>query len=115
MPLTTRRTTEFPIVEPDARDAVVPAKAKQLAQNLAALWPRAALDIDYRWVGTFDSTHDCLPLIGAVPGAKNLFAAHGYGGNGITFSYLAAELIGALISGRTSPLLDDFAIDRSAP
>jgi glycine/D-amino acid oxidase-like deaminating enzyme len=103
------------IVEPDTRDAVVPAKAKQLAQNLAALWPRAALDIDYRWAGTFDSTHDGLPLIGAVPGANNLFAAYGYGGNGITFSYLAAELIGALIAGPTSPLLDDFAIDRSAP
>jgi glycine/D-amino acid oxidase-like deaminating enzyme len=65
--------------------------------------------------GTFDSTHDGLPLIGAVPGTKNLFAAYGYGGNGITFSYLAAELIGVLVAGHTSPLLDDFAIDRSAP
>jgi glycine/D-amino acid oxidase-like deaminating enzyme len=29
-------------------------------------------------------------LIGAVPRCKNLFAAFGYGGNGITFSFLAA-------------------------
>ncbi len=56
-----------------------------------------------------------MPLIGAVPGAKNLFAAYGYGGNGITFSYLAAELISALIAGHRSPLLDDFAIDPPAP
>jgi glycine/D-amino acid oxidase-like deaminating enzyme len=84
-------------------------------QKLAALWPRTSLDIDCRWAGTFDSTDDGLPLIGAVPGAKNLFAAYGYGGNGITFSYLAAELIGALIAGRHSPLLDDFAIDRASP
>jgi glycine/D-amino acid oxidase-like deaminating enzyme len=103
------------IIEPAARDAAVPEKAKQLAQNLAALWPRAALDIDCRWAGTFDSTDDGLPLIGAVPGAKNLFAAYGYGGNGITFSYLAAELIGTLIAGHNSPLLDDFAIDRASP
>jgi glycine/D-amino acid oxidase-like deaminating enzyme len=46
---------------------------------------------------------------------KNLFAAYGYGGNGITFSLLAAELISVLMAGRTSPLLDDLAIDRSAP
>ena len=40
------------LVEPDARDAAVPAKAKLLAQKLAALWPRAALDIDCRWAVT---------------------------------------------------------------
>jgi glycine/D-amino acid oxidase-like deaminating enzyme len=54
-------------------------------------------------------------LIGVIPGVRNVFAAYGYGGNGITFSYLAAELIGALIAGQTSPLLDDLAIDRDNP
>ena len=37
-----------------------------------------------------------------------LCAAYGYGGNGITFSYLAAHLIGDLIAGGTSPLLRRF-------
>jgi len=100
------------LVEPDARDRATPAKAKRLAETLATLWPNAVADIDFQWAGTFDTTRDGLPLIGAVPGVRNVFAAYGYGGNGITFSYLAAELIGALIAGRTSPLLDDFAIDR---
>ena len=53
-----------------------------------------------------------MPLIGPVPGAKGVYAAYGYGGNGITFSFLAARLIGDLIAGKTSPLLRDFAIDR---
>jgi glycine/D-amino acid oxidase-like deaminating enzyme len=53
-----------------------------------------------------------LPLIGPVPGKQGVFAAYGYGGNGITFSYLAAQLIGGLIAGETSPLIDDFALDR---
>jgi glycine/D-amino acid oxidase-like deaminating enzyme len=53
-----------------------------------------------------------LPLIGPVPGAKGVYAAYGYGGNGITFSFLAARLIGDLIAGKSSPLLHDFAIDR---
>jgi glycine/D-amino acid oxidase-like deaminating enzyme len=100
-------------IEPSDRDAALPRKAQRLAQRLKALWPRAELDITCRWAGTFDTTQDGLPLIGPVPGCKNTFAAYGYGGNGITFSYLAAELIARLVTGQTSPLLDDFAIDRN--
>jgi glycine/D-amino acid oxidase-like deaminating enzyme len=98
--------------EPDARDALIPQKSQVLAGKLAALWPRARCEIDYRWAGTFDTTPDGLPLIGPVPGHDRIFAAYGYGGNGITFSYLAAQLVGGLIAGKTSPLLHDFALDR---
>jgi glycine/D-amino acid oxidase-like deaminating enzyme len=100
------------IIDPDARDALIPAKARALTEKLAALWPRAELAIDYRWAGTFDTTRDGLPLIGPVPDHPHLYAAYGYGGNGITFSYLAAQLIGGLIAGKRSPLLDDFALQR---
>jgi glycine/D-amino acid oxidase-like deaminating enzyme len=100
------------VVEPDARDRLIPQKARALAQKLAALWPAANTEIEFRWAGTFDTTSDGLPLIGPVPGAKGIFAAYGYGGNGITFSFLAAQLIGDLMAGSTSRLLDDFALDR---
>jgi glycine/D-amino acid oxidase-like deaminating enzyme len=100
------------VVEPEARDGLISEKSRVLAQRLAALWPAAKPDIEYRWAGTFDTTQDGLPLIGPVPGAKGVYAAYGYGGNGITFSFLAARLIGDLIAGKTSPLLHDFAIDR---
>ena len=100
------------IIEPEARDQLIPQKSRILTQKLAALWPRANLDIEFRWAGTFDTTDDGLPLIGPVPGAKGIYAAYGYGGNGITFSFLAAQLIGDLIAGSRSPLLDDFALDR---
>lgn len=99
-------------VEPEARDRLIPEKSRLLAQRLSALWPAANADIEFRWAGTFDTTRDGLPLIGPVPGAKGISAAYGYGGNGITFSYLAAQLIGDLIAGVTSPLLRDFALDR---
>jgi glycine/D-amino acid oxidase-like deaminating enzyme len=98
--------------EPDARDALIPEKSRLLTQKLAALWPAANLDIDFSWAGTFDTTSDGLPLIGPVPGTKSVYAAYGYGGNGITFSFLAAQLIGDLIAGSTSLLLRDFALDR---
>jgi glycine/D-amino acid oxidase-like deaminating enzyme len=100
------------IIEPDARDALIPQKARALTEKLATLWPRAELDIEYRWSGAFDTTKDGLPLIGPVPGYKGVYAAYGYGGNGITFSYLAAQLISGLIAGAHSPLLEDFALDR---
>jgi glycine/D-amino acid oxidase-like deaminating enzyme len=100
------------MIEPDARDARIPEKARALTEKLAALWPRAELAIDYRWAGTFDTTRDGLPLIGPVPGYNSVYAAYGYGGNGITFSYLAAQLISGLIAGAHSPLLQDFALDR---
>jgi glycine/D-amino acid oxidase-like deaminating enzyme len=100
------------IIKPNERDAAIPGKTAALGRKLRVLWPKASIDIEYRWAGTFDTTQDGLPLIGRVPGHSNIFAAYGYGGNGITFSCLAAELIAALIAGGNSPLLDDFAIDR---
>ena len=99
-------------VEPTARDRLIPEKSAILAQKLAALWPVANTEIEFRWAGTFDTTRDGLPLIGPVPGAKGVYAAYGYGGNGITFSFMAAQLIGDLIAGKSSPLLHDFALDR---
>jgi len=100
------------IIEPDARDRLIPEKSRLLAQKLTALWPVANADIEFRWSGTFDTTSDGLPLIGPVPGCKGIYAAYGYGGNGITFSFLAAQLIGDLIAGSSSQLLSDFALDR---
>jgi glycine/D-amino acid oxidase-like deaminating enzyme len=100
------------VIEPDARDALIPKKSRILSERLAALWPQANSGIAFSWAGTFDTTSDGLPLIGPVPGKKSVYAAYGYGGNGITFSFLAAQLIGGLIAGETSPLLDDFALHR---
>lgn len=102
------------IVEPDARDGLIAEKTSILKRKLEALWPAAEPTVEFAWSGTFDTTSDGLPLIGPVPGARGIYAAYGYGGNGITFSYLAAQLIGGLIAGRSSVLLDDFALNRDA-
>lgn len=100
------------VVEADARDRLISEKAKILAAKLSALWPRADTTTAFAWAGTFDTTSDGLPLIGPVPGARGIYAAYGYGGNGITFSYLAAQLIGGIMAGTHDRLLDDFALDR---
>ena len=100
------------VIQPEERDRQIGQKSRLLSEKLAALWPAADPASEFRWAGTFDTTHDGLPLIGPVAGAKNVFAAYGYGGNGITFSFLAAQLLGDLIAGSISPLLDDFRIER---
>jgi glycine/D-amino acid oxidase-like deaminating enzyme len=100
------------VIEREPRDRLIPEKARLLTNRLTALWPTAKTDIEFRWAGTFVTTRDGLPLIGRVPGMKGVYAAYGYGGNGITFSFLAAQLIGGLIAGTNSQLLIDFALDR---
>ena len=60
------------IVDPEARDRLIPEKSRLLAEKLLALWPAADIDIEFRWAGTFDTTSDGLPLIGPVPGAKGV-------------------------------------------
>ena len=100
------------VIEPAQRDALIGTKSRILSERLTELWPAADPESEFQWAGTFDTTRDGLPLIGQVAGAKGVYAAYGYGGNGITFSFLAAQLLGDLIAGSTSPLLDDFAIDR---
>ncbi|MBN9586994.1 MAG: FAD-binding oxidoreductase [Afipia sp.] len=103
------------VVEPEARDALMPAKARVLREKLKALWPRAEAMAEFVWSGAFGTTIDGLPLIGPVPGHPRIHAAYGYGGNGITYSYLASRMIAASIAGDRKPWFDDFAIDRDAP
>jgi glycine/D-amino acid oxidase-like deaminating enzyme len=40
-----------------------------------------------------------MPTIGALPHWPNCYVAMGYGGNGITFSIMAAQLLRGLITG----------------
>ena len=101
--------------DPDRREALGPEKAKALQARLHALIPQADLALDHAWSGAFGQTEDGLPLIGCVPGHPRLLAAYGYGGNGITFSFMASRLIGALVDGREKRWFRHFAIDRPRP
>lgn len=103
------------LADPDARDAALPAKVETILGKLRALFPRVEARADYAWSGAFSETGDGLPLIGRVQGHPNLYAAYGYGGNGITFSFLAAQMIGRMIGGRDEAWYESFSIDRPKP
>lgn len=100
------------LTDADARDSKIAAKTNIIRHKFKELYPRFEGETDYAWSGFFGMTSDGLPLIGVLPGHRGVFAAFGYGGNGITFSYMAAQLIARQIGGRADPLISCFAIDR---
>jgi glycine/D-amino acid oxidase-like deaminating enzyme len=91
------------IDDPQKRDALTPRKTARLLAKLQTLLPGRELAVDYAWAGTFADSPTGLPYLSEVDGMPNCFALLGCGGNGITFSALAGELITAWVAGRRDP------------
>jgi glycine/D-amino acid oxidase-like deaminating enzyme len=70
------------------------------------LLPAVDARVDFAWSGAFGASASGLPTIGPVPGRRHCFAVLGYGGNGITFSMLAAQMLRNLLAGADEPDLD---------
>ncbi len=83
----------------DKRNALLPEKSVRIAEKLAKLMPQLDTTPDFTWTGSFGTTATGLPYIGALPGKTNVHAVLGYGGNGITFSQIASEVVGTAIAG----------------
>jgi glycine/D-amino acid oxidase-like deaminating enzyme len=84
------------------RDALISRKTRTLVKKFGRLFPDRPLEVAYAWAGTFGETKDGLPYIGAHPRFPHVFFALCYGGNGITFSVIAAEILRDHFSGRTN-------------
>lgn len=84
---------------PDKRDAVVRKKAEQLEKTFRKRFPGIDIRTDFRWAGTFATTEDGLPYIGQVTQMPHTYFALGFGGNGITYSVVAADIIRDMITG----------------
>ncbi len=94
----------------EKRDAKITAKTKKLEAKLAKLFPHIDAGADYSWAGSFGTSSTSLPSIGKVPGHANTFIMLGFGGNGITYSRIGAEIINSMISGRDDPDADLFKL-----
>ena len=103
---------DVPFYNPEKRDNLIPAKTRQLEKAFSALFPRLEFKTDFQWAGTFASTKDGLPYIGTIPQRPHTFLALGFGGNGITFSQVAAKLITDELVGRKNPDAHIFSFDR---
>lgn len=97
---------------PVKRDKALPQKAKQLANDLQKKMPHLSVKTDFYWAGTFASTKDGLPYIGSIAQLPHTYFALGFGGNGITFSQIAGEILADLITGRKNEHAAIFSFDR---
>jgi glycine/D-amino acid oxidase-like deaminating enzyme len=87
-------------------------KTRSLAERVRRLFPTLDLEPAYSWAGVFSTTRDGLPYIGATPEHPHAWLALGYGGNGITFAMIAADLIRDAWRGAPSADAPLFAFDR---
>ena len=77
-------------------------RAARLIARFEKLFPGVHYTPACVWAGTFGETKDGLAYLGQPAGRPRAYFALGYGGNGITFSAIAARLISDLVAGRTN-------------
>ena len=98
---------------PLRRDARVAGKAKALLERLHRWLPDLSLEPGFAWAGTFAETEDGLPFFGAHPKLdRRVLFAMAYGGNGIVYSVIGAELLRATIERRRHPLCSLLSFSR---
>ncbi len=97
---------------PLLRRFLLPQKARVLERKFRRLFPRIPFTTEMSWAGTFSSTRDGLPLIGAFRRDPHMSFALGYGGNGITFSMIAARILSRALQGEADPRAHIFSPER---
>lgn len=97
---------------PKKRDQLITKKASQLVNDINKLFPDLKFKPEFSWTGTFGATKDGLPYIGEYKKLPNSYFALGFGGNGITFSLIAAEIITDLIQGKENKDAEIFSFER---
>jgi Rieske Fe-S protein len=80
---------------------------------------RKYFDVDEvvnKWSSQYFEPTDALPYIGHLPGHDgNILVASGYGGNGITYSHVAAVTLRDIITNQENPLINLFDPNRIKP
>ncbi|ASZ11742.1 FAD-binding oxidoreductase [Chitinophaga pendula] len=101
-----------PFYNPARRDRLLVSKCRQLRADFHQKFPHLPFEPEFRWTGTFGVTEDGLPYIGSYRRMPHTFFALGFGGNGITFSQMAANIIRDLILGKRNKYADMFGFER---
>lgn len=101
-----------PFATAHKQEKLLARQTAKLETQFSRLFSDIPIEVDWRWGGTFGETRDGLPYIGTVPQFPHGYFALGYGGNGITFSLIAADLLLDLFLERRNPDLEIFRFDR---
>jgi len=78
-------------------------KCETITGKLRRLLPAIAFEVDYSWAGAFGESATGLPSIGPVEGINHTWAVMGFGGNGITYSVIASQIVAAEVRGGRDP------------
>ena len=100
-------------VDEASRDRLLPGKTARISAKLKHLFPNLDTTADFSWTGCFGTTTTGLPYVGTLSGHPRIFAVQGYGGNGITFSQIASELVSTTIAGVDDADANLFAFGRT--
>lgn len=96
----------------EKRDALIAEKTRRISEKLKTLMPHINTEPEFAWAGAFGTTTTGLPYIGAIARHPRMFAVMGYGGNGITFSQIASEIVSAALDELHDADADIFALNR---
>ncbi|WP_286857603.1 MULTISPECIES: NAD(P)/FAD-dependent oxidoreductase [Sphingobacterium] len=96
---------------PQKRDALIAKKTDKLERSFHKIFNRPFFT-DFSWAGTFGVTKDGLPYIGEHKQFKNTYFVCGFGGNGITFSVTAMEMVAHWLENKKHPLSEWFRFGR---
>lgn len=96
----------------ERRDAMTDEKIRRIEAKLSALFPHLDPRADYAWTGNFGTSPTGSPTIGPVPRMPNCYAVFGFGGNGITFSAMAAQIFRNMLTGNGDADADLFSFYR---
>ncbi|MGH7514386.1 MAG: NAD(P)/FAD-dependent oxidoreductase [Gemmatimonadales bacterium] len=103
---------DTPFATAHKRGLLLRKRCERLEGQFRTMFPAITAEADWRWGGTFGETDDGLPYIGTARQFPHGYFALGYGGNGITFSWIAANILLDLFLGRPNPDADLFRFDR---
>jgi glycine/D-amino acid oxidase-like deaminating enzyme len=87
-------------------------KSFLLERDFKECFPSIPFKKEFEWSGVFGKTKDSLPYIGKYPETSRIFYALGFGGNGITFSLIASEIITDLLLGKKNKDAEIFSFTR---
>ena len=102
-----------PLVPPGRRKQAFAASTRRLGDYFTHLLPALGdIGIETAWEGLFAHTPDGLPYLGPHRRYPRHLFALGYGGNGMTFGFLAARLLLDAYRNVDNPHLQLFAFNR---
>jgi glycine/D-amino acid oxidase-like deaminating enzyme len=93
------------------RDALIATKTKVIQKKLHGVLPNVDVTAAYAWAGSFGESGTGLPTIGPIPTMPNCYAILGFGGNGITWGMIAAQVLTGHICGPCDPDADLFSFE----